>query len=64
MVRVLDKFSDLLNSEVKMVVGKIVSLFDNFVEAPNLSGKAWESLFLIVLLIRLVTRQFDPLFLP
>jgi hypothetical protein len=65
MMEVLRKFSRLIsNAELKMVVETIVSLFDNFVNESHLSGKAWQSLFLIVLLIRLVSLQFDPSIIP
>lgn len=66
MMEALKRFSQilLLNAELKKIVETIVSLFHNFVNEPHLSGKAWESLFVIVLLIRLATCSFDPLFLP
>jgi hypothetical protein len=66
MVEALRNFSGSLKNapELKMVVVQVVSLFDNFFNGSYLDGKGWEALFLIVLLIRLVSRQFDPLFLP
>jgi hypothetical protein len=64
MMPALMSFSEFMKPELKIILQKIVSLFDNFVNAAHSSGKSWESLFFIVLLIRLASRQFDPLFLP
>jgi hypothetical protein len=65
MTEVLRIFAKVLtNAQLKMIVESIVSLFDKFFAQPNSSDKAWEDLFLIVLLIRLATTQWDPIFLP
>jgi hypothetical protein len=66
MIEVLRSFSSLLNPKLKNTVDIIVSLFNSVVDdESHLSDEtSWKSLFLIVLIIRLATRQFDSLFLP
>jgi hypothetical protein len=66
MIEVLRSFSSLLNPKLKNNVDIIVSLFNSVVDdESHLSDEtSWKSLFLIVLIIRLATRQFDSLFLP
>ena len=61
MVEVLEEFSDApsLSPFVKNILTIIVSEFERFRDAKDSSGDAWESLFLIVILIRSVVRKFD-----
>jgi len=53
-----------LDENLKVAMTKIVNLFFEFSIAEESSGKAWESLFLLVVIIRVVSKQFDKVILP
>ena len=42
----------------------IAELFEDFKDSKIQSGDSWEALFLIVLLVRCLSRQFDDMILP
>jgi hypothetical protein len=48
-----------VNEDLRMILRKICTLFFQFREASDSSGKAWEHLFVLVLLIRISTQLFD-----
>ncbi len=66
MVEVLKVFCTTGNvsRDLRLMVQKIVNLFNTFKDAKDVSGDGWEALFVIVLLIRCITGQFDDKLLP
>ena len=61
-IRVLADHASLPSQSV--ILRGIVSLFDRFCSAKGQSGDAWEALFVVVLLLRAVTQQFDSTIFP
>jgi hypothetical protein len=64
MMEVLQSLSLSCSQDLRLLLRHIVELFDSFKGAKNLSGDGWESLFVIVLLIRSVSGMFDNCLLP
>jgi hypothetical protein len=62
MTEMLSRFSEHVTYGTALK--EIVVLFDEFMHAKEKSGNAWESLFIIVLLIRCLSRQFTTSLLP
>jgi hypothetical protein len=59
MVAVLEIYAKALSSEpISNILSGICSLFNSFVEAKERSGDAWEALFVITLLIRILTKKY------
>jgi hypothetical protein len=64
MAAILYGFAYALPLQQRTLLLTIVGMFSQFRDAKEKTGEAWESLFLIVLLIRLATYQFDTVLLP
>jgi hypothetical protein len=70
MVPVLERFAEEVDrslfcrEDLRTLLLRVVELFQNFMSAKKFSGDGWESLFLIVLLIRCVTGLFHATILP
>mmetsp|Transcript_22762 Transcript_22762/g.32681 ORF Transcript_22762/g.32681 Transcript_22762/m.32681 type:complete len:537 (+) Transcript_22762:613-2223(+) len=67
MTKVLDSLefsAPSLDENIRVALRRIVKLFNEFTTVEKLSGKAWESLFLLVVIIRVVSGKFDEVILP
>jgi hypothetical protein len=64
MMEVLSIFAELLDQNLKSLIHVIVDLFNNFKNAKDYSGEGWEALFVISLLIRSITKEFDTALFP
>jgi len=53
-----------LDENLKKAMRDIVNLFYEFSTVQESSGMAWENLFLLVVIIRVMSRQFDKVILP
>ena len=56
--------SRVLSHDMRECLQAIATLFEIFKDSKIESGDSWEALFLIVLLVRCLTRQFDDTILP
>jgi len=67
MMEVLRKFALTAPSSDKNLreaMTKIINLIHEFFTAKESAGKAWENLFLLLVMIRVVSREFDKVILP
>jgi len=53
-----------LDRNLREAMKNIVDLFSDFSTVQESSGQAWENLFLLVVMIRVVSRRFDKVILP
>mmetsp|Transcript_20522 Transcript_20522/g.28359 ORF Transcript_20522/g.28359 Transcript_20522/m.28359 type:complete len:237 (-) Transcript_20522:111-821(-) len=67
MTKVLDNLefsAPSLDESLRVALRKIVELFNELSTAEESSGKAWERLFLVVVISRVVSGKFDEVILP